>query len=42
MRTAAMDESALDLGIDRLVAVAHMKDVAQQFGEAEFLMSHAR
>lgn len=34
MSTAVMDESALDLGIDLLVAVAHMKAVAQQFDEA--------
>lgn len=34
MSIAAMDESALDLGIDLLVALAHMKDAAQKFGEA--------
>lgn len=34
MSAAAMDECALDLGMDPLVAVACMKDVAQQFGVA--------
>lgn len=34
MSRATMEESALDLGIDLLVALAHLKDVAKQSGEA--------